>query len=698
MPGYEQLYGLKLTHLESAAGDWSTLAGRLGELAEEAERDFLTKVEPLDWRGETADMAKPFLTLTGQRFRYAHETALSVHEVLNGLLDAQRQARNDLLAVETEAADLSLGIHSDGTVYSRLNGAYADEELERMERWTGSHRSSPGQAQQADVDYIVRRIEEVLARSAEADATASRALGDLAGEAGEGFGVPPLTGMESAARMQGLEDASELAGLYRSGEYLTQEGLERATEILTAQRDNEHFAVHFTTTLGADGVLDFWSNLVLVDPYREPTQEYLRSVEEAREALGATLGTATRAGGARMETWQADVLDQLDRIHGPENGGALLGAQIMSDLMRHGEWDTDYLTAYGDRLIAIEQPSGDGARWVPPTTSTLPGLEFRYDPATGFMRALDNNPDASYAFFSSTEPTDTTAYFLEERSYAPNLSEETETGRSAARDAVMDALLAATSGRSSDEPAPLSPEHSAEQLRLFRHVMDVSAGTGNDFDADFREGMARLLGEYRAEVFDTASNHSGSQLPLDPGHLSQLSNQVSRSPESYAILHMTMAAEYAERISSDTTGDANFALGSVGRAIGFLENGRFHAIEISDDSVWTDRWTYRSIGNMAAKIPVAGGLLGASIEAIGGQWLKWSGANGDDEDMEYRSDYYERENVFINELANQWLSRNPDASGNLTPEEARTAAEQIVRDAADHGHTGAVAVLGGATW
>ncbi|MCU4745093.1 MULTISPECIES: hypothetical protein [unclassified Streptomyces] len=228
--------------------------------------------------------------------------------------------------------------------------------------------------------------------------------------------------------------------------------------------------------------------------------------------------------------------------------------------------------------------------------------------------------------------------------------------------------------------------------------MDVSAGTGNDFDADFREGMARLLGEYRAEVFDTASNHSGSQLPLDPGHLSQLSNQVSRSPESYAILHMTMAAEYAERISSDATGDANFALGSVGRAIGFLENGRFQAIEISDDSVWADRWTYRSIGNLAAKIPVAGGLLGASIEAIGGQWLKWSGAHGDDEDMEYRSDYYERENVFINELANQWLSRNPDASGNLTPEEARIAAEQIVRDAADHGHTGAVAVLGGATW
>ncbi|WP_369266118.1 hypothetical protein [Streptomyces harbinensis] len=681
MPTYEQLYNLNLTNLETAAEDWSSLASSLGELSQAAQEGLLARVEPLDWRGETAEAAKPLLTATGRRFSHAHEIAAAIHDVLLTLADKQRSARNDLVALSEEAAQLDLSIrYPDGAVYLRSNHGYTDEYLEQLDRH-GTGLQDPGR--QGDVDYITRRIAEILGNSEEADTTAARALYDLVGEEGAPFAAPSADGWETAERQQGYADALEVIELYETGEHKTPEGLARMNELFETNQDNESFAVHFATRMGADGVLGFWSDMALLGTDQEPTDEYVQSVAQLRENLGTTLGLATRSGDYRMGAWEADVIARGTDPYGHGYENTLTGFQIMSDLMRFGEYDAGYLTAYGDALVAFEQPEGEGHRWATPTGVALPGLGFAYDPATGLMNALSHNPEAATQFFLSGNPQDNAVYFIEERTYAPGESDEV-------LKAVGEALYAATTGVNPDLSHPYPPDHSPEQQRLFRRTLEIGSGMEDDFPPELRESMARMLGDYRSDVHATARNHSGGDLPLDAAQLSEIANQISRSPESYEILQTSMVIEYAEQIEADTTGDPVYVLDDIARSIGFLEQGRYAALEIDkDDSSWAGKNLYNFIGATLGDTPYIGTQLQHSVDQLTSRWVDWANSTTEADLRRSRAEYYTEGNSFLNGIAEQWLADNPAPPG-VSEDKWIDRANQTVRDAANAGHLGAV--------
>ncbi|GHI23409.1 hypothetical protein Shyd_47800 [Streptomyces hydrogenans] len=102
----------------------------------------------------------------------------------------------------------------------------------------------------------------------------------------------------------------------------------------------------------------------------------------------------------------------LQAVEKPVGGNyGVSGYVVMSNLMRWGDYDDDFLTQYGGNMLAKEQEGvRNGARpeqiWgyhgggLWPHLNTT-GTDFGFDPMTGYMKALSNSPDAATEFFNS---------------------------------------------------------------------------------------------------------------------------------------------------------------------------------------------------------------------------------------------------------------------------------------------------------
>lgn len=86
----------------------------------------------------------------------------------------------------------------------------------------------------------------------------------------------------------------------------------------------------------------------------------------------------------------------------------------MSNLMRFGDYDDQFLNDYGDKLLAYDkQVNGEGiSLWV--NNANQGDLNYwgykddrGRDPVTGFLEALGHNPDASSQFFAQPDGTAT---------------------------------------------------------------------------------------------------------------------------------------------------------------------------------------------------------------------------------------------------------------------------------------------------
>lgn len=366
--------------------------------------------------------------------------------------------------------------------------------------------------------------------------------------------------------------ASDIARKAANGEELTKTELNQLNQLLKVNRNDTEFSARFASNLGSKETMQFWTSVA--NPQNVPgvriPKERRELLEQMQKNLGTTLGTASQTDKYGMKEWKKDTIALGPEILQRPNGGpAPYGFQVTSNLMRYGEWDNDFLTNYGEKLIATEQAfASDGIDpkilWDHPV-GTRPSLNMGdpddrgTDPMTGFLEALGNSsPEVGNGEF--TEQSAATEFLYDHENYE-YLMEEREwpedgahnSDQVAGHDSLGHALEAAVTGHPYNEgPSSDLPAHTQEQAQLMARVVhDVSE---NENLA--REGMHDSLGEMAAEYLPDFSQElhgdakaseqlfplSGVKADFGEKDAARFLLTVGGDPEGYAAISLGQTA------------------------------------------------------------------------------------------------------------------------------------------------------------
>lgn len=559
MVSFVYLREADMTKIATAAAEWRKLPSKYEGLLDQFESQVVNRLKG-GWEGEAA--AKGFAHMRKAREQYeaaavearriarllddTHSELIKWQKALQGFLE---DARKDKFKVDDTGTIVDVHPTWESPVAGK-NFAWKEQRQKLMSGYTG-------------------RLERILSQATAADVAADMALRkDSNGSDDQGFNRKGYASGDAAEAAK----ASAIAKKAANGEELSKTELNQLNNLLKVNRNDTEFSAKFTTSLGSQGTMNFWTSVA--NPQHSPG---VRTPEERRELLkqmqknlGTTLGTATQTDKYGMKEWKQDTIALGPEILQRPNGGpAPYGFQVTSNLMRYGEWDNEFLTDYGEKLITTERAlTSDGLDpkilWDHPV-GTRPSLNLGdpddrgTDPMTGFMEALGHSsPEVSDGQFveqsAATEflyDQENYEYLMEQREWPEDGSHNSE--QTAGYDSLGHALEAAVTGHPYDEaPSGDLPAHTQEQAELMTRVVhDVS-----EHESLAREGMHDSLGEMAAEYLPDFNQ----ELHQDPGaseHLFPVSGvkadfgekdaarfllTVGGDPEGYAAVNLGQTA------------------------------------------------------------------------------------------------------------------------------------------------------------
>lgn len=278
-----------------------------------------------------------------------------------------------------------------------------------------------------------------------------------------------------------------------------------------------------------------------------------------------------------MTDWKREMVDLGNQPIA--RGSNTVGFQVMSNLMRWGNFDNRFLDDYGNELMKAEKDRTDNGRhgaWrvggpMDPVLNRT-GSDSGTDPMTGLMKALSNSPDAATEFFSDTFLTkeedhefkeDTGKkgkkelsnfdYLFEERDWPKDYTNKGEDSISG-RNAMALALEAATTGHPAGEiPTAGLPAHNASQAKLMESLTasisdDPERLTGHGYMSD---SIGQITSEYLPDInraTTDASDNNKSVPKLFPisGHVADLGHtdvtrllvSLGQNPEGYSAVEV----------------------------------------------------------------------------------------------------------------------------------------------------------------
>lgn len=644
--------------LNKAVGDWSEMVAKLRKLKEDAETKLDAKAKKADWSGYNADVTREFIAKTVHEFADAHTQATSIHNILkdtHGELVEYKRRLNDAIA---------RGLEKNLTVRSNPDGGFTVTMNIHPDRAAKGTEVPDHSAQ--DVTNLRDEIQGILTKAAESDSTAARALKALADQSPYGFSGASYADRDAAAEAQ--RQAEELANLIKKkGDDMSPQEFDRLNSTLARYKNDPLFQEKFATTLGPRGTMEFWADLSDGSDGGSLQRSRLNQLGDFQKNLSFTLAGATQSDSPAMRNWENEMV-RLGNQQFRTRGAEVYGFQVMSNLMRVGDYDDRFLNNYGNALVETEKKAKiPGLYWQGPTKPKLNfiGDEFGRDPMTGFMHALTNSPDAATEFFATTKPQDNAEWVLKDRrpfDDTPLNSDDPYHSRKA----TGRALFAAGSGISDpQDPNARYVEHTEEQRKVFKRSLEHLAATGNDFPPEFRNDMARLMGNHGDTVHRAMSDpiNSGS---LDSGQLMEVSKQISRNQESYAILNEQMNYAILHDIHTEKEHPED-SLDRAGRTVGFLEEARYQATNDKrdgdlTDASWKKNWAYHLAGG--AVTPLGGGKIGdplqRGVDVIATAWLQEETNRINSEATKDHLKTYENRNEQLNALADEWYRVNKD--------------------------------------
>ncbi|WP_367320473.1 hypothetical protein [Streptomyces sp. HUAS ZL42] len=605
--------------LDDAVDDWSTMVGDLETLKTNAENGLHGAANKANWAGYNATVSKEFIGKTSGEFADAHAQADSIYKIL-------RDTRNELKDYKGQLNDaIERGRQKNLTVIGYDGGFTVTTNV------PPEGRAQQDNDKKGEITALRDEIQKILDKATESDKSASTVLTAIADQSQTGFSDVDYEDRDSADKA--IKDAEELAKLAKKKpEDMTVEDFDRLNKGLKDYADDELFAERFATSLGPEGTLNFWTGINDTHGAWKLGQQRVDQYDDLQKNLSLTLATASQSDSAAMADWKYRMVDMVDKPVG-RTGGFPLGGQVMTNLMRWGDYDDRFLVDYGDKLIETEKKftsNGRHGAWRRTGADPLlnhTGTDSGWDPMTGYLKALSNSPDAATEFFNDTFVTknedhdfthDTDGdgkqgkrtlsnfdYLFEERDWPQDVDKKGEDSI-AGRNNLALALEAATTGHPAGEiPTIDTPAHNVEQAKLMeRLVSSISDNPERLTDHGYMsDSVGQIVSEYLPDINRAMADDSdgdtnrlfpvtGTSASLSHRDVTALLVSVGQNPEGYAAIevankdymanmmdyHMNPDLPSSDRYSKDTQFAVEQLAHGSGEISGTLAIGRQEAV------------------------------------------------------------------------------------------------------------------------
>ncbi|MGW6567478.1 DUF6571 family protein [Streptomyces sp. NPDC054975] len=478
---FDQILHARLGSLKEAVTDWSETVTKLEKTKEKAENGLRRKAEKANWAGENAGVTQTFVKKTAKEFGDALTSATSLRNILRDAHTEFQAAKSELERLVEQAPGKGIRIDQDGVV------SYLIHPDRRAKDYDGP------KPEQADFETMRAAIKAAVERANEADDVAARALRSLVGKDKNNFSGTSYESLKAASNAQDAEDAKTAYQLYKKGDDASPADIDQLNALFKANQDDPFFAERFALEVGPRGSMEYWADMGDPSDGSRLGVDHRDKLKELQKNWSLTIASATHSPSPEMEQWKADVI-KAGAEPVQTRATSPYGFQVMSNLMRVGDFDDKFLRDYGNGLVATERKMTHDGRlgadrvWAQslgmPSHLNWQGGGAGQDPMVGFMEALGHNPKASTEFFNSDidvtpeDPKDDKKlnafdYFSKDRKWPDELNDKGDMSKEPGYNALGHALEAATTGHPYDaDPRGLKDVRTVENAEVMQKVVE----------------------------------------------------------------------------------------------------------------------------------------------------------------------------------------------------------------------------------
>ncbi|MEU3072312.1 DUF6571 family protein [Streptomyces laurentii] len=663
---FDDVVNAPVAKLKQAVDDWSTMVTKLEMLSEDARNGMRAKTDKAQWQGVNSEVTRPFIAKTVKEFEDAEAEARGVKLLLADAHTSFKAAKDELVKIRDEEGPAA-GIHVDakGKVTPRH-----DLETDASARHDPDYQDAL-RKQKHDVTSWQRKIDRIIEDCSDADDSLKRALAANVKD-DHNFSAAKFKSLDAEQVDRAAELLKKITG--EGGTARNVAELREFEDLMDDNRDDPEFATAFFRKVGPEGTLDAYAEMALNSTSLGPAgQDRVDLVKNIQSDMGAMLGLATRSSTPNHldATWTNELLKAgrkpLD-IPGIGLGPKVYGYQALSGLIREGAYDKDFLVSVGRDMVAMDKQNP--RVWE----DSLP-LDIKqrinlgetggkgFNPLTGLMEAMANNPEASAAFFDEPLREDTNKdgivtredgaikgkgaqgivdYMLDKKPTDDWYDVVTYEEPSPGQEAMGNALEAAVTGRSpGEEDAPLVEHTKTMSSVMEKVVAKIGASpelvTGEGPLTGLAPTFGDMAAEYMPDLQAAAENGADQAKPLgkmaefNKGEMAFFLGAVGQDPQAYGAITNAQQAYTALLVSDvfqnpDQHGDPSVALRNAvhpgGEIAGIMTEARAQAVhdasaqadkDYNDSVAENAKWTNRIIDAVGAKyvemLPVGGDVV-----------------------------------------------------------------------------------------
>ncbi|MFD9323017.1 hypothetical protein ACFWDQ_36110 [Streptomyces sp. NPDC060053] len=488
--------------LGEAVTDWEQMTKKLADLQKDAESNLKAKADTARWAGVNATVSREFIAKTAAEFADAHTQADSITKILS-------DTRGELISYRTQLnAAITRGAQQNLTVIDTGEGTFTVTGNTRPD-WASDPSGKTGATDQKAVDNLRDEIQGILTQATQSDNSAAKVLRLLVDQAKYGFADASYANRDEAAKA--VAAAEKLAKMAKNPADMSLDDIKDFNRTMETYSGDSLFAEQFATRLGAKGTLQFWTEMTSAHAGARGSE--LETMKSLQNNLSLTLATASFSDSDAMQDWKKDLIAERNtnfRAADSFSPIGALGSQVISSLMREGQYDTEFLDDYRKTLFKADKVGGEkntDAVWVKgyDALDLVFGDGNGRDPLEGLFEGLSHNPEAAVHAFDSKTDLDrllaTTAY--------------TDRGHS-----LGHALEAAVTGVGLGDSMDAAPPHSETQVQIMANIMEAVAQSDGGADLVGRgmgESFGHMAASYMPEISRAFGGPNSEAIFLSPG-------------------------------------------------------------------------------------------------------------------------------------------------------------------------------------
>lgn len=568
--------------LGEAVTDWEQMTKKLADLKKDAEENLKAKADKAKWAGVNATVSREFITKTVAEFADAHAQADSITKILS-------DTRGELISYRTQLNDaIRRAAKQNLTVIDTGDGTFTVTGNTRPD-WASDPSGKTGVTDQKVVDTFRDEIQGILTKATQSDNSAAKALRLLVDQAKYGFTDASYADRDEAAKA--VAAAEKLAKMAKNPADMTLDDIAAFNRMMGKYHSDPLFAEQFAKRLGAKEMLQFWTEMTHAHAGVKGPE--LKTMKDLQTNLSLTLATATFSDSDAMQDWKKDLIAERNtnfRATGSPFPVGALGSQVISSLLRQGQFDTEFLDDYRKELFKADKAAGkSGTRdlW----TRGYDALDLVFgdgdgrDPLKGLFTALSHNPEAAVHAFESKSDLN---HMLDTVKY-------TDRGKDLGR-----ALESAVTGVAAGDNSSTAPPHSKTQVRIMANVMEAVAEPGGGAAELVKKGLGESFGDmaaaYMPEISQALAGPNSAAIYLTD----------SEAPEAFQGDRVRHVVRFLSETSADPAGRAGIIFGESIYTASLLES------HLSDPSLFdgTRNQVLEGIGRNAGVIE---GIVGHSM-------------------------------------------------------------------------------------